>query len=67
MAATTRAFHTVSRWSTTAEAASAASFQPSNAAITTGRTSAGVSSISITLVERSASMREIAGRVGRAR
>src|SRR4051812_32985317 len=48
MAATTRAFHTAIRWSTTPEAASAASFQPSNAAITTGRTSSGVSSISIT-------------------
>src|SRR5918993_2424606 len=48
MAATTRAFHTTMRWSTTAEADSAASFQPSKAAITTGRTRSGMSSISIT-------------------
>ncbi len=48
MAATTRAFHTRARWSTTDEAASAASFQPSKAAMSTGDLSAGTSSISIT-------------------
>ena len=36
MAATSRAFHTRARWSTTEEAASAASFQPSKAAMRTG-------------------------------
>ena len=39
---------TPARWSTTEEAASAASFQPSNAAIRTGDLSCGTSSISIT-------------------
>ena len=48
MAPTTRAFHTSIRWSTTPDAESAASFQPSNAAITTGSTRSGESSISIT-------------------
>ena len=43
-----RRVHTRSRWSTTDEAASPASFQPSKAAMITGSTSSGTSSISIT-------------------
>ena len=48
MAPMVRARQTLIRWSTTDEAASAASFQPSNAAMTTGSTRSGTSSISIT-------------------
>src|SRR3954463_2198583 len=47
MTATMRESHTSSRWSTTPEAASAASFHPSNAAIMTGDRRGGTSSISI--------------------
>src|SRR5690242_16816940 len=48
MTATSVVSHTLSRWSTTPDAASAASFHPSNAAMSTGDLSGGTSSISIT-------------------
>src|SRR6478672_85710 len=48
MTATSVVSHTLRRWSTTPDAASAASFHPSNAAMSTGDRSGGTSSISIT-------------------